>query len=246
MTATIADLLADVPDMHKEGFRRLIEMNWATRRSLGMEVDESVMPQPVTMEEIKAGQIANGKRITKEVLAAHAGKGDAEGWFEAWHRPDLQTHDRDLPAFAVQTILANCWTPEEGRELAQAAWTLPEWPTSGVEHVWWFRVFEHVGFQCTFEGCDLHADDWDQEGDGQPITLYRGSLTGFKRGLSWTTDRERAVWFANRGDMSGKGRAMHVWRCEVPREHTYAHFNERTEHEVIADVAGLKITREKV
>lgn len=217
-----------------------------TRQAYGYDpVLEPNFPQPLTLEEMKAGELRNALAAVDTVLAKHAGKQDLgpDLWSDIWfdHNP---VHDRDLPRFAILTMAANCWTYEGGREIVERAWTLPEWPGQ-YEREHWLRLFAQTDFICSEreagKDCPLHDDEYDQQGDGEPITLYRGALKGEQRGLSWTTSRERAEWFARRGDMTGRGRQMYVWEAQVPRESTLAHFTNRMEDEIVADVRGLRV-----
>lgn len=69
------------------------------------------------------------------------------------------------------------------------------------------------------------------------VTIYRG-VTNFnkknKKALSWSLDREVAVWFANRFE-TGTGR---VWTMRVPKERILCYFDGREEKEVIVDLQG--------
>ena len=222
----------------------------AQQRSLyGYDTPSDEFPQPLTLEEMKAGELRNALKVIDRVIARHSGKQDLgpDQWTDLWFHTG-PVHDRDLPRFALTTLAANCWTYEGAREVVERAWTLPEWPGQyGRDN--WLMAFARTDFICSEreagKDCLYHEDEWDFEGDGEPLVLYRGSLTSTKRGLSWTLDLERAQWFAARGDMSGKGRQMSVWRCEVPRDRTLAHFGNRSEAEVVADVRGLRIVRVK-
>lgn len=248
MSNQVHEMLAQIADPEqRKGLQKMVDHQIRTRAAYGYDTPEGVFPEPLTLAQMKAGEIRNAQALAERVVREHAGKRDLDDWFDVWHH-ERATHNRDLPEFAFLTIMANCWTDSEERHLAQCAWTLPEWPGQiGREH--WLLLCNKVGFICTVVddegGCPLHQDEFDQQGDGEPITVWRGSFTGFKRGLSWTTDRDRAVWFARRGDMAGKGRTMHLWRCEVPPERVEAHYNTRSEHEIVADVRGLKIIEEK-
>jgi hypothetical protein len=66
------------------------------------------------------------------------------------------------------------------------------------------------------------------------ITVYRGvGHAAARRGLSWTTDKARAEWFANR--FSGhRGRRPHVYQGTVAKKDVLAHFLGRNESEIVA------------
>lgn len=66
-----------------------------------------------------------------------------------------------------------------------------------------------------------------------PETLlqYRAAAEGHQAGLSWTTNFERAHWFATRLGALG-GREHQVYAVDTPREAVLASFHAtRREHE---------------
>ncbi len=77
------------------------------------------------------------------------------------------------------------------RLVLPTVWRRAEWPTVAVRpmHVWtgWFRS---AGYLTDFED-PIPAPTC-------PLTIYRGATWPGRRGMSWTTDHDRAVWFANR------------------------------------------------
>lgn len=73
----------------------------------------------------------------------------------------------------------------------------------------------------------------------EEVTIYRG-VTEYNRrktmALSWTIDREKAVWFANRFE-TGTGE---VWQMTIPKERICCFFSGRNEQEVIVNLYGCK------
>lgn len=67
----------------------------------------------------------------------------------------------------------------------------------------------------------------------ESVTVYRG-VTPFNakniKALSWTLEQKTADWFAYRFGENGT-----VYEAQIPKEHIYAVFNGRGEHEVIVD-----------
>lgn len=61
------------------------------------------------------------------------------------------------------------------------------------------------------------------------VTLYRG-VTGYnkenKKALSWTSDKEQALWFANRF----QNEERELWTIHVPREKVLACYKYENEH----------------
>jgi len=65
------------------------------------------------------------------------------------------------------------------------------------------------------------------------VTVYRGVTSHNAKNvkaLSWTLSYDTADWFAHRFGEDGT-----VYEAQIDREHIYAYFNRRNEHEVIVD-----------
>jgi hypothetical protein len=61
------------------------------------------------------------------------------------------------------------------------------------------------------------------------VTIFRGCVKNLNEdGLSWTLDRERAEWFANRFDQKGI-----VIEKAIGKEEIVAYFSGRGEQEII-------------
>lgn len=72
------------------------------------------------------------------------------------------------------------------------------------------------------------------------IKVYRGVSVGRadKEGLSWTTNKEKALWFAHRFDRGGKvGKLL---EGEVEKRYVLAYFNGRGEDELVCDTHHVK------
>jgi len=74
-------------------------------------------------------------------------------------------------------------------------------------------------------------------GDG-PFIVYRGVAgVGARRrvrGISWTTDYDRAVWFARRLKLPRPA----VFKASVPIENIYAYYTGRQEQEFLCDITN--------
>jgi hypothetical protein len=245
MATPMEDLLAKTPEHMRKGLEDLLNSTRETREQYGYEVPEGEIPAPLSLAEMKEGEIRNATTLIAETIAHHRGKRDLDNWVEVWH--SRVTHNRDLPAFAMHTIAADCWTPDEARTLAEASWTMPEWPGQ-YDRQDWFQVFNEVGFICSVveDGgtCQWHPAE-DAVGS-DTVQVWRGALSSAKRGMSWTTDRDRALWFVRRGDMSGKGRKMRLWTAQAEPERVLAHFHRRSEDEFVLDPTRMKITEEQL
>lgn len=196
-------------------------------------------PEPLTLEQMKAGEHRNAEHAIADALNRYGGTRAGQDANRLWfsHNP---VHDRDLPEFAYATIGTNCWAPEDAEALAIIAWSQPEWPGQHPAGFWraiFTRVAESTPLPlCSDDDCPLPHD--------QPLRVYRAAFSSAKRGLAWTTDRNTATWFAARGDMSGKRKRMRMWTTEVPADRVYAHITGRSESEIVCDVRGLRLTSE--
>lgn len=67
----------------------------------------------------------------------------------------------------------------------------------------------------------------------QKFTAYRGVSVGRKPyGASFTLDRDKAIWFANRFGKDG----IQLAEVEISKENIFAYFNCRNESEIVVDV----------
>lgn len=140
----------------------------------------------------------------------------------------------------MHTIPEDCWTDATARALLLRAWSMPEWPGQLLRDLW-LGAFAHVG---ALPVCQADADDdvdFCAIPHDQPIQVWRASFPGDKRGLAWTTDKNVAAWFAGRGDLGGRGRAMRVWTTTVTPDRVLAHITGRGESEVVCNVEGLRL-----
>lgn len=104
---------------------------------------------------------------------------------------------------------------EKLRELLPGIWTDTEMPTVNLAEP--AMLWREAGFATD------DPEAW--EALPQKLTLYRG---GPAYGISWTTDREQAEWFANRF-----GRDYPVWEVTIDKEQALGYLTGRGESEVI-------------
>jgi hypothetical protein len=82
-----------------------------------------------------------------------------------------------------------------------------------------------------------------------PVILYRGAIPRHARGMSWTPDRERADWFANRWTLGRPEYPAHVYTVTADPAAILADVDAlegeggRQEHEIIVDPAKLPPVR---
>jgi hypothetical protein len=71
------------------------------------------------------------------------------------------------------------------------------------------------------------------------ITVYRGFIGRRGRGLSWTTSREKAIWFAKRFAEVNEGTSQ-VMTGVVNKSDVLAFFTRRKESEIVVDPAMVR------
>jgi hypothetical protein len=114
------------------------------------------------------------------------------------------------------------------------AWSAAEWPESELGREFWHMLFVAAAYP-------------KPQG---PLTLYRGASPSFVRRMAWTTDIDRARWFAQRFLVAAGLRGRAVYQTTVLPEAVLAMIDTacvdrgRNESEVVVDPAKLgKVTR---
>ncbi len=74
------------------------------------------------------------------------------------------------------------------------------------------------------------------------LTVWRGAGHSLaRRGLSWTTDKDKAQWFADRfGD---RGKDSYLWQLTIPGSKIIAYLSDRGESEVILDSSRIPLKK---
>lgn len=151
-----------------------------------------------------------------------------------WSEVSARLGRNDLPeALAMNVLVYGTLTDSD--EIAKGiahAWTSAEWPGRYMEGQMWKMLWEYA----VEIGEEFLNDDGERVStDTLPvtITLYRGCTPDYRAGMSWTTDRKRAEWFANRLAVAvGEGT---VYQLEAPAEWVLARFDGRGEAEYVLD-----------
>ena len=81
-----------------------------------------------------------------------------------------------------------------------------------------------------------------------PLTLYRGAPPRYARGMSWTTRRSKAAWFAGRWGMNPGKASAHVYEATALPEACLADVDAlvpggRSEGEIVVDPSLLRRLR---
>jgi hypothetical protein len=112
------------------------------------------------------------------------------------------------------------------------AWSGTEYPYVNFPRDMWLAMFRAIGYTCDGEPAERPAER---------VTLYRGVLgTATVRGMSWTTDLEKAWWFARRH--SDLGVAM-VYQSIPPVTSLLAYIGDRNESEYVVDPRGIRVEK---
>lgn len=109
------------------------------------------------------------------------------------------------------------------------SWVMPEWPGLLLDHQEWDDIFSYV----------LGDNQYLRERDIRPVSelpdqmiLFRAATPGHERGMSWTSNFQRAYWFLTRfGDHFGRHR---LYMVTANPQMVWAHFDEeRNENEYV-------------
>jgi hypothetical protein len=117
-------------------------------------------------------------------------------------------------------------TIEQLRELLPPAWTDTEFPHqyAGMPR----ELFRAAATQGILTDTGAPLDD--------VLTVYRGCRK-IDDEISWTLDRDKAIWFAQR--LANEGDTQYVQRGEISHTKVWAHFEGRGESEIVLDPKRL-------
>lgn len=156
----------------------------------------------------------------------------------------IHAHERPYRCEAVQTIIDNfepngceVWT------CARTAWTDSE--NIFQNEYEWRSIFEdwYDEGREFFMTTEDH-EEWAMISDDEPVIVYRGfCVDGRDQGMSWTTDKIRAKFFARRfaeAGVRGKARLAigQVMKCDC-----IGYLNSRNESEVVVFPENIDIIR---
>lgn len=95
-----------------------------------------------------------------------------------------------------------------------------------------------IKFMKIAEKSPLVQSDIDDLSDEKTVTIYRGVKVNNYRGLSWTTDKGIAEWFARR--FGHDGDKCYVFTGTINKKDIFALFSSRNEKEVVCDYRKVK------
>jgi hypothetical protein len=154
-----------------------------------------------------------------------------------WSEISARMGRNDLPHAVIMGVVEGRLTdPDEIAKGVEAAWVGAEWPLKAAEpDVWmlaWGAAVTDFGERYLEDGTIRPTSDLPEY-----LSVWRGCHEAGRYGMSWTSDRATATWFASRfGDPD-----LHLYELEVPREAVLGRFNGRNEHEVVIDPEWLML-----
>jgi hypothetical protein len=105
-------------------------------------------------------------------------------------------------------------------------WKMAEWPERCLGQREWIRIFWRVGF----------ATDYGATRPTESVQIYRGCAPRFVRRMAWTSDIQKARWFATR-----------LWRTDafvytamIAPEGVLAMIDGKGEREIVVNPRCLK------
>lgn len=135
----------------------------------------------------------------------------------------------DGPALLDDLHFAGSVSVAENPGIVTTAWAMAEFPSNLLDADTWVELFEEAGY--TVDGEPAPRPE-------APVTVYRGCHPERRFGMSWTTDLERAQWFADRDLGRGVG-AVYESTVRPGWLLAYIHDSQRGEAEFVVDPVAL-------
>lgn len=135
----------------------------------------------------------------------------------------------DGPVLLHDLHFAGAISIAENPGAVASAWTMAEFPSNLLPLDTWVELFEEAGYT---------ADGEPAPRPQEPVTVYRGCHPERRFGMSWTTDLERARWFADRDLGRGTG-AVYEATVAPGWLLAFIHKNHRGEAEFVVDPVAL-------
>ncbi len=134
------------------------------------------------------------------------------------------------PALLDLWVANGCITREVLARLLPEIWQAAHHPERALSAEVWMALFRKAGF----------VSDRGQPAPTKPLRVWRGALHFYRRGMAWTTDREKAVWFATAFGLPSK-----VYTAIAKPTRVLALFDDRDEAEIVLDTRGMRIAESR-
>jgi len=173
-------------------------------------------------------------RNFEDVLCDFASK-DNEGWsVENIERAGVELGRNSYPALLWNLNQLRPLRPEVAAVVVPSAWSGAEFPNRQLSGKRWRLLFDIAGY--TVDGVPSPLPT-------STLRLWRGAHPKYRRGWSWTDDRDKAQWFAARNALLTGPDDEVVWVADVQPDRLLAKITElRGESEYVVDARGLKVT----
>lgn len=172
--------------------------------------------------ELEAAHLNDRLKIKR----AHAQEALEEGRFSSY----VYIHERPYRCDAMFGVLPEIADDAEWWELVASVWTDSENIWQSIDE--WQEIFEGAPDGTMTDEKDLQAlaDMPDV------LTVYRGTCApdGMGCGMSWTLDRGKAEWFAQRLHIPGKHGEARVIVGQIEKVHVLGYVTGRGEEEIVA------------
>ncbi len=234
---TMPEVLIDQADLDESDFDELnkqweAEIDKALEEEFDQEKFDKLCEQEFDEEDLDAAERSKRKVV---LLTKHNAlrAGDWDGYLWAGDSCDrlddflaLASYHR-LPDREYWRLLAQVWIDTEFPSLRQATWlSLFARPRGEREHL--MKPEEHAAFIAL----------------PNPVRIFRGVKNPkHERGMSWTVDKKKAHWFANRAWFGKGSKGGVVMTTVVPKGKVLAYFSERAENEIVIDPRGIGVNQ---
>ncbi len=197
----------------------------------GEEKEDPMRPA----SELYMTKLPPGAETTPEVaaqrehLAMALDEADAAGDFDRM----LTLVDRNYgPALLVAWMADDRISREQVREHLAATWQMAEWPSQALDRKTWITLFRWTGYVSDPPGLPQSTVS---------VRLFRGCTPGRCRGMAWTSELDKARWFARRFvDVPGQRRTTAVFTALIEPAYVLARCNGREgEQEYVVDTLAL-------
>jgi hypothetical protein len=171
--------------------------------------------------------------MTADEFARHLRKAIRRGHVDPHAMLDEACTALDLlePEVIVGNILPERWLSK----LLPAVWTRSvSFPSMWAGSDTWVRLFRRAGFVSNVPSM--------RKPPQEDMVVYRGTPKADRSSalrLSWTTNREMAIWYANRLNFLDSAQPT-VWEAVVPGAGVLGLFEEGTEVEVVVNPRQLR------
>jgi hypothetical protein len=152
---------------------------------------------------------------------------------KTWEEISARQGRNDLPLLLCENY-ADMNKHERAKAIADT-WVSAEFPAQILDIDLWLGMFFD-----TFDFDEYLLDEGEihlKHDLPEPLTLWRGALPDFAEGMSWSSNKEKAEWFAHRLDHDDNVGVL--YEATIDTGLVLAKFDGRGEFEYVIDVTSL-------